>query len=221
MNTSNPEPHCLSPSLHLSSALPGPSFLPAAPDNYSFPSFAFNLSLNTLSFLLLCFFSCFHSQVPDQTALLLGDKLGRSRSGGNSSSPTSPPLWKQGMEGWWKSSVEGRSPSDMCAQPKGRDRHRPPTDIQTSKQTIMTKMQKFTKNLHTCTTCRARHGKFGAQNLLIATQTFTVLKYGRRGGLAGPVCPNFQQRDCTLSKMSALCFGTHPEGRTASSKSIV
>ncbi len=97
MNTSNPEPHCLSPSLHLSSAFPGPSFLLAAPDNYSFPSFAFNLSLNTLSFLLLCFFSCFHSQVPDQTALLLGDKLGRSRSGGDGSSPR---LCLSGNKGW-------------------------------------------------------------------------------------------------------------------------
>lgn len=180
---SNPEHHRLSPSLHLSLCSSRPLFLPAAPDNYSFP-FSLLISPSTLSPFCYSVSLLLPLPGPGPNSPVARRQAGSEQERQRQLPHVSASL-KQGMEGWWKSSVEGRSPSDMCAQPKGRDRHRPPTDTQTSKQTIMTKF--FLT--HTCTTCRAQHGKSRVENLLIATQEFMVLKYDRLSFF-----PNLQQR---------------------------
>lgn len=125
-----------------------------------------------------------------------------------------PHLCLSGNKGWsdWEEFSGGEKPfRHVCSAKRKRQTPTPHrhTDIKANNNDK-------TAEILTCTPAQqARHGELKKENLLMVTNIYgTEIRQTR--GLAKPVFPNFQQQACTISRMRALCFGTHPEGRTAS-----
>ncbi len=98
----------------------------------------------------------------------------------------------------------GEKPFRHVCSAKGRDRQPTPhqhTDIQTNNNDKNAEIHKELAHLHNMPSSAWRIQ--GAKPADSDTNIYST-EIWQMGGLAGPVCPNFQQRVCTLSRTSAL-----------------
>lgn len=178
-STSNPEPHCLSPSLHLSYALPGPCSFQQHRIITAFP-LSLLISPSTLSPFCYSVSLLLPLPGPGPNSPVARRQAGSEQERQQQRQRQLPHV-SASLETRDGGMVEefsgGEKPfRHVCSAKRKRQTPTPHwyTDIQTNNNDKIAEIHKVLT--HTCTTCRARHGKFRVENLLIATQTFMVLK---------------------------------------------